>query len=621
MAVNQVDLANSQGSLLQTQAWLQDKYHYYRNGTSAYQDFYDDLVVAANQGHQGAAQRVADVANRRANQLPRLANYVFNDWDRGRLYGVAWRKRSWFQAGQPIGMREAPLEHEAREVVRAEFRRAAQLMTSSFRYIKNLGYGPNGIMSLWRYQAPGAQDSHHFVMKMSTSWDQRERRGARGRLAPLVMLTDDIRTERAFVDRLARAPHIIQRFLVSDYMAAGPGTRRSSRLTGQATNIDNDNQGFYLMEYCKFGDLERQLFKAAKYANGQEQYLPSSVLWRFFDCLVKACMAMQCPPRQNPANYVPYLAFPGLLGPAPISGADLPEVTTVAPAGNEGIVHFDLNPSNIFLHNYDTPAAAAAAPGLGIPAHTGLPRLQVADFGLADNENTLWDNAYAPGRNPVDVLEARIHRWLSRGTGKQLYLLPEQFGSDWDRIPALQDPSDEVSIQQPLVQDWRPPWMPPWARPPPITAGPGRYTSASNVWQIGMTMKVCMTLHDPDQPPYAGRMTTEEPPAPVPIDQQRWTYGWQLLDPAEPWWLPLYQRPLVDLVCRCLMARQDFRPSLAQLQAIITANLALPANQNVPAFWTNTFFGDPQPPSPPEGTNTRRRDIDPFFDYRTGRAL
>lgn len=133
-------------------------------------------------------------------------------------------------------------------------------------------------------------------------------------------------------------------------------------------------------------------------------------------------------------------------------------------------------------------------------------------------------------------------------------------------------------------------------------------------------MKVCMTLHDPNIPPYAGRMTAAEPAGVVPIDQQRWTYGWQLLDLTEPW-NALYQQPLINLVCRCLMAKQDHRPDLAQLQAMITANLALPANQTVPPIWTNTFFADPQPPTPPEETDIRRTDIDPFFDYRTGRGL
>lgn len=96
------------------------------------------------------------------------------------------------------------------------------------------------------------------------------------------------------------------------------------------------------MEYCRFGDLERQLFKAARHNNGTYRWLPSTVLWRFFDCLVKALIAMEIPPRYDPMNAAPNAAIGGL-GPAPIRGPNLPEVISVgAPAAREGIVHFDL---------------------------------------------------------------------------------------------------------------------------------------------------------------------------------------------------------------------------------------------------------------------------------------
>ncbi|KAH8744670.1 hypothetical protein F5883DRAFT_722163 [Diaporthe sp. PMI_573] len=163
-----------------------------------------------------------------------------------------------------------------------------------------------------------------------------------------------------------------------------------------------------------------------------------------------------------------------------------------------------------------------------------------------------------------------------------------------------------------------PPWMQPWAPPPPTTTGPGRYSSASNVWQIGMIMKVSMTLLDPDFPPYAGRMTSQEPANPTP-DQQHWTFGYALLDPADPW-TARYQQSLIDLVARCLMAKQAHRPTLQQLQTIITQELALPANQNVPAYWTNTFFVDPQKPRPPVDTENIN-NIDPFWDYKKREKL
>lgn len=142
------------------------------------------------------------------------------------------------------------------------------------------------------------------------------------------------------------------------------------------------------MDYCKFGNLESQLMNAAvdMPPDGTERWLPESVLWRIFDCLVKGCMAMQCPPRFVPGNAPPAPppplapggalvvgaaaaiaalsaavgapnAFPVALAvlaaanppPPPVTlptaGGNLPEV--IAPgngvnAGHRGMVHFDL---------------------------------------------------------------------------------------------------------------------------------------------------------------------------------------------------------------------------------------------------------------------------------------
>lgn len=128
-------------------------------------------------------------------------------------------------------------------------------------------------------------------------------------------------------------------------------------MANMASKIDGAEGEYILMDYCKFGNLESQLMKAAvdMPPNNTERWLPESVLWRIFDCLVKACMAMQCPPRYvpaNPAGAAPAAApaaGPAPLGPAPaplpVSGPNLPEV--IAPgvgqiAGHFGLVHFDI---------------------------------------------------------------------------------------------------------------------------------------------------------------------------------------------------------------------------------------------------------------------------------------
>src|SRR3569833_2578881 len=71
---------------------------------------------------------------------------------------------------------------------------------------------------------------------------------------------------------------------------------------------------------------------------------PADELWLVFDCLVRACIAMRHPPRyQLPA---------GGGRPRPPWGGPIPE--TVPPPGTVGvahsnIVHYDIDPSNIFV--------------------------------------------------------------------------------------------------------------------------------------------------------------------------------------------------------------------------------------------------------------------------------
>lgn len=166
------------------------------------------------------------------------------------------------------------------------------------------------------------------------------------------------------------------------------------------------------MDYCKFGNLESQLMKAAvdMPPDGTERWLPESVLWRIFDCLVKGCMAMQCPPRFVPGNAPPAPppplapggallvgaaaaiaalsaavgapnAFPAALAvlaaasnspPAPVtlptSGANLPEV--IAPgngvnAGHQGMVHFDLV-GGLLIHQKPFPFNPSPLGGEGV---------------------------------------------------------------------------------------------------------------------------------------------------------------------------------------------------------------------------------------------------------------
>ena len=147
--------------------------------------------------------------------------------------------------------------------------------------------------------------------------------------------------------------------------AALPGTRRSARVRQMGNKVDDTQGRYLLMDWCRFGTLQAQLLRAAvdMPPNNTERWLPEPVLWRIFDCLIKACMAMECPPRYVPGNAPP--AVPGAAAaalPLATSGGYLPEV--VAPgngpnAGHYGIVHGDLVGSALITS--DTPVHILAS--------------------------------------------------------------------------------------------------------------------------------------------------------------------------------------------------------------------------------------------------------------------
>lgn len=102
-----------------------------------------------------------------------------------------------------------------------------------------------------------------------------------------------------------------------------------------ADNLDSA-QGVLFMEFARMGDLRNWIEKLA----GEDNHLPPQVLWRIFDCLVKACNAMEYPPH--------------LRSQGPRDGPPLPEDIPQGPPGAQptaqpgytGLVHFDLDPKN-----------------------------------------------------------------------------------------------------------------------------------------------------------------------------------------------------------------------------------------------------------------------------------
>ncbi|POS76787.1 hypothetical protein DHEL01_v204820 [Diaporthe helianthi] len=567
------DVGAKYAQLSETQAFCEHKFHYYRNGIAGYSLEYQDIQDGFLIGDPELTNRWQDIQRRGVipppQVLPPLAQFQFNVNHRNRLRALAVARRT------PLRNLANParpmIDRETRELVRQEYTSAYAQMRACFRYIKCLSWGGQGITSLWRY-SPGPGQSHAVVMKMSINPKSIPVAYARR----LVISTRDIDKERHILSQLGRAPHIVQRFYTAHHprnVDPNRGSRRSRRQAQSVEMMSNmvdswHGHSHFLMEYCKFGNLEAQLRRAAQDGpNGVERYFPEPVLWRFFDCLVKGCMAMEEPPMQNTATATLPSNFQGDFLPEQISG--------VNNQYREGIAHMDLSSSMALIHRL-------------FPCHSFL--------------DAQTFHAYRQA-----ILSGPLRYNVER---------EEQFGKDWGRIARFDDPSDTNNSHI----NWPPPWMQPWGPPPPITSGPARYTAASNLWHVGMIIKTAMTLVNPDLPPYAGRMTTAEPANPIP-SQERWTYGFSLIDPREPWATNnMYSQALRDLVAACLMSKQEHRPTLNNIQQTINQQLAMPANQQIPQYYATTFFREPPPPTPPDIT-ADLGTVDPFYDYEAAQAL
>lgn len=143
----------------------------------------------------------------------------------------------------------------------------------------------------------------------------------------------------------------------------------------------------------------------------------------------------------------------------------------------------------------------------------------------------------------------------------------------------------------------------------------------------------CLMLRQhPDFPAVAGRMRGEEPPfvAPandLPIEDQRWTFGYRLVEDSADAreYQRNFSRVLCETVAKCLMARQEHRPDLNQLQTIITNAMGNPVPP-LPARVRRFFGSDAPPPVPWRNAYTdvdllSMNPFDPYPDDPEGEAV
>ncbi|KAI1812877.1 kinase-like domain-containing protein [Poronia punctata] len=280
------------------------------------------------------------------------------------------------------------------------------------------------------------------------------------------------------------------------------------------------HRDYLLLEFCENGDLEGLIGRLGE----AEEMAPNRVLWAFWLCMVRACVAMAYPPRKfHPRRRegppVTHNMLPGvdINREGKIVGRELFEDIPVPRRrwAAKKLVHFDIDPNNIFISNVDFNAIDNE--------HLLIPKLKLGDFGLATEVKWRKRNIYYAG----------MRRWAKYG-----YYAPEQFGPEWEHIKTRdgeipEEDGPEISEQKIA----------------------GNYGPQMNIWGIGITMWQLIT-----------RLWVPLPPTLMP-KSRKWpglpdTYAVEILTN------PLYDGVDVKLretVARCMAHDPAQRPTLPVL--------------------------------------------------------
>lgn len=165
-------LAAANVQLTLQQAFCQDKFHLYRNGLSGANDDLRGILARASAGNPAAVARRANI-NARFNTIPRPGYFRFTLWHRARLGAIAAAKREPFRE-RTLSPPPRP-DADTREEVKDQLNNFRALLRTTLRYVKCLGWGRDGVITLWRYRPTRGQD-HRVVLKQSARVVQRGRR-------------------------------------------------------------------------------------------------------------------------------------------------------------------------------------------------------------------------------------------------------------------------------------------------------------------------------------------------------------------------------------------------------------------------------------------------------------
>lgn len=155
-------MAGANADLTLRQAYCQDKFHLYRNGLPGAGDSLR-VIYDGRRHNAAAAARWASI-NARYLTIPRPGNFQLNMLDRARLRETATASRTPFR-----GLVLQPFERppgDIQEAIKDQLNNFRELLRASLRYVKCVGWGRDGVLTLWRYR-PSRGQEYRVVMKQS----------------------------------------------------------------------------------------------------------------------------------------------------------------------------------------------------------------------------------------------------------------------------------------------------------------------------------------------------------------------------------------------------------------------------------------------------------------------
>ncbi|KAK0737971.1 hypothetical protein B0T18DRAFT_237284 [Schizothecium vesticola] len=423
-----------------------------------------------------------------------------------------------------------------------------ELEVAGFRFVKILGWGGLGVASLYETEDKNLKTGlcRRVVCKMDL-WPKTD---------PLV--GGEIDTH----NKVAGARHVVQRVVLQQQkMDTEKAKAKKSRYVWpEVDNVTESarekkrraldlHENALFIEFLERGDFHRHLSKAAV----KRRVFPDMVLWELFECLFRGVIGLAYPKAFRQSGLNP-------------DSQTIPQVTETAKGQpvlevdekHRTIVHFDLDPRNVLVGDYDE------------SGHAHAPIFKIGDLGFAEVFN-----------EPRPKSARKM--WNLRIQGKQSIYTPEQFSEEWD-----------------------------WIARTPLESGArvaGNFNWWTNLYQVGLIMWSAITLRQPPQHPepemcdlltlgsiLSVAADDEEPTSP------EWTYGGFLIGPV----CEYADLTLRNVVARCLCDDPKRRPTMQELESLFDARRAQGEVRRgeieAAKKWSWQHFGGPPPVRPEHAT-------------------